>query len=78
MTRLHGRLAKLEKKICNSRKMPIVIKLIYLGNEDWPEHEARVKKEYLAEHGTMAGLQIIRTWIPEPAPLPAAFRKPEA
>ena len=50
---------------------------IYLLFMYWPEREARVKEEYLAEHGTMAGLQIIRTRIPEPAPLPKAYRQPE-
>ena len=76
MSRLKGRVTKLEKKVSGHRKMPITIKVIYLGDDNWPEHVTLVKEKYFAEHGTLDGLMIVKTWIPEPLPLPAAFRKP--
>lgn len=76
MIRLKGRVTKLENKVHDHRKMPITVKLIYLGDENWPEHETLVKEKYLAENGTLDGLMIVKTWMPRPLPLPAAFRTP--
>lgn len=76
MIRLKGRVAKLEKEVSGHKKMPTTIKVIYLGDDNWPERMALVKEKYLAEHGTLDGLLIVKSWIPEPLPLPAAFRTP--
>ena len=76
MNRLKGRVKNLEKRIRAKRKMPITIKPIYLGDDNWPKQESMVKEKYFAEHGTLDGLKIVRHWIPEPAPLPAVYRRP--
>ena len=74
MNRLKGRVKNLEKKVRGNRKMPITIKMIYVGDDNWPKHETIVKEKYLAEHGTLDGLMIVKHRIPEPLPLPAVYR----
>ena len=45
MNRLKGRVKNLEKKVRGNRKMPITIKMIYVGDDNWPKHETIVKEK---------------------------------
>ena len=75
MRSLKSRVTKLERTINNQKNMPITIEPVFLGNADWREKENLIKEKYFTENGTLNGLKIVRHWIPNPDPLPSAFRK---
>jgi hypothetical protein len=74
MNRLEGRLKTLERKARASGKMPKIVKLLYIGDcKNDSEREERIKRAksaHLAEYGTLDGLTILETMVPDPDPLP--------
>lgn len=74
MNRLKSRITKLEKNISGPGNMPITMKVAYIGDNKGDSRIKKIKNEYFEEHGTMDGLVVVHSLVPEPLPLPEAFK----
>jgi len=68
-------IVKVEEHLNANQKGPVQFAVIYVGAPDADERLCKSRQEYRAEYGCLDGLRVIRTHVPEPMPLPAAFKK---
>ena len=50
-----------------------LIHVVYVSDPNYEDKISKIKKRIMAEYETADGLTIIRTWVPEPGPLPEKF-----
>jgi hypothetical protein len=74
MAAMKSRISRIERQFSETRKGPVEFAVIYVGAPDAAEREQRAVSEYHARYGCLDGLRIIHTRVPEPKPLPEAFK----
>ena len=75
MSTLKTRIGKVEAQLSETRNGPLEFAVINVDAPDADERLKRAMRQYKARYGGLSGLRVIRTHVPEPMPLPAAFKK---
>ena len=73
---IKNRIKGLEKKMQKRGKIPPedLIHLVYIGDPNFKDKIAKIKKRIKRKYGTLEGLKIYRTVVPEPDPLHKRFK----
>jgi hypothetical protein len=69
-----SRIDRIEGKLRDNQKAPIEYAVVNVNVPEADERLKKAKEEYMTKYGCLSGLRIIRTRVPEPKPLPAAFK----
>jgi hypothetical protein len=73
VNRFKKRLERIEKQAIIERA-PVEMAVIYIDAPDAQDKVQQARDEYLKKYGCLDGFRIITTHVPEPAPIPLAFR----
>lgn len=73
---IKNRIKELEKKMQKKGKIPPgdLIHVVYVGDPKCEDKIAKIRKRLMEKYGTLEGVRIYRTWVPEPDPLPEKFK----
>lgn len=74
---INNRIRRLEKKMNKKAgKIPPedLIHVVYEGDPNFEDKVAEIRKRLMDKYGTLEGVQIVMTWVPEPDFLPEKFK----
>ena len=73
---IKNRIKELEKKMQKKGKIPPgdLIHVVYVGEPNFEDNIAKIKKRLMKKYGTLQGVKIYRTMVPEPDLLPERFK----